>query len=260
MKYLQRHVPFERVHNFRDLGGYETVDGRTVAWGSLFRSAQLSEMTSDDMTRFEALGVDLVCDFRRDDERARDPTPVTGASTEVVELAITPGSSEVVWRELADGRASPQEMVSLMESINRDLVLNQVGVYRQLFGLMLQGPRRLLVHCAAGKDRTGIAAALILSALGVDRQTVMEDYLLTNQYLPIESEIDRIVTRLDRAGGKAPERDILRPVMEARESYLGTALNTIDEQFGSLATYFRAQLGLDEPELLQLRAWYLAEA
>jgi len=257
MKYLQRHVPFEQVHNFRDMGGYMTVDGGEVAWGALFRSAQLSAMTSGDKSRFEALGVDLVCDFRRDDERVREPTPVNNDSTEMVVLAITPGSSEVVWRELADGRATADEMVRLMESINRDLVLNQADVYRQLFSLMLQGPRRLLVHCAAGKDRTGIAAALILSALGVDRQTVMEDYLLTNEYFPIESELDRMMARIQKERSQGPGREILRPVMEARESYLGTALNAIDEQFGSLSAYLRERLGLGVAELEQLRAWYL---
>jgi protein-tyrosine phosphatase len=150
-------------------------------------------------------------------------------------------------------------MIRLMEAINRDLVLNQAASYRQLFELLLQGRRRVLIHCAVGKDRTGVAAALILSALGVDRDTIMEDYLLTNQFLPVDQELQRLLARYAQSG-TAPAAEIMRPVLEARESYLTAAFAAIDEHFGSTSTYLREGLGLGESELDQLQGWYLQDA
>lgn len=259
MSQFHRRLPFERVHNFRDMGGYIGAGRRKVVWGALFRSAQLSAMTEADKLRFHELGVELVFDFRRDDERLREPTPLESASAELISLAITPGSAEGLWSDVARGRATALEMVQLMEAINRDLVLNQTAIYRQVFNQLLQGRRRILVHCAAGKDRTGVAAALILSALGVDRDTIMQDYLLTNEYLPLEQELERMSRRFAEAGA-APVVEVLRPVLEARESYLAAAFAAIDEHFGSITVYLDQQLGLGERQLQQLQDWYLHEA
>lgn len=254
MNQSQRRLPFERVHNFRDLGGYPAADGREVVWGSLFRSAQLSEMTDQDKALFRQLGVELVCDFRRDDERAREPTPVGHAET--VSLAITPGSVGGVWSEVARNSVTATEMASLMEAINRDLVLNQIASYRQLFALLLRSRQRVLVHCAVGKDRTGVAAALILSALGVPRDVIMQDYLLTNTCLPLEAELERMLSRFAQSG-TPPARAALRPILEARESYLEAAFDAIDSHSGSVAAYLEHQLGLGPVQLGQLRGWYL---
>jgi protein-tyrosine phosphatase len=258
MNQPQRRLPFERVHNFRDLGGYVGAGRRQVVWGALFRSAQLSLMTERDKLLFRELGVELVCDFRRDDERLRDPSPLEAVGIELISLAITPGSTDSTWSDLAGGKATAQEMIRLMEAINRDLVLNQTTSYRQLFRLLLQGRRRVLIHCAVGKDRTGVAAALILSALGVDRDTIMEDYLLTNQFLPVDQELQRLLARYSQSS-TAPAAEILRPVLEARESYLAAAFAAIDEQFGSTAAYLQEGLGLGQGELAQLQAWYLQD-
>lgn len=258
MNQPQRNLPFERVHNFRDLGGYLGASQRTVSWGSLFRSAQLSGMTEKDHALFRELGVELVFDFRRDDEREREPTPINAAIAELISLAITPGSADGLWSELARGRATADDMVLLMEAINRDLILNQAASYRQLFERLLQSKKRVLIHCAAGKDRTGVAAALLLSALGVDRATIMQDYLLTNHFLPLETELERMLSRFAQAGN-APVAAALRPVLEARESYLAAAFATIDEHFGSTSTYLHEQLGMGPQELAQLRVWYLQE-
>jgi len=258
MSHSQRNVPFERVHNFRDLGGYAGVGQRKVIWGALFRSAQLSDMTDADKALFGQLGVELVCDFRRDDERALQPTPVDPVVTELISLAISPGSSDSVWGELGRGKATAAEMNLLMEAINRDLILAQAASYRQLFGLMLRSRQKVLIHCAAGKDRTGVAAALILSALGVDRDTIMEDYLLTNRYLPVDLQLERLFARFAKSG-TMPSPDVLRPVLEARESYLAAAFAAIDEHFGSTGAYLQNQLGVGSQQLAQLQQWYLQE-
>jgi len=256
MNHSQRNVPFERVHNFRDLGGYAGADQRKVIWGALFRSAQLSDMTESDKALFGQLGVELVCDFRRDDERELQPTPVDPVVTELISLAISPGSSDSVWGQLGQGKGTAAEMSLLMEAINRDLILAQAASYRQLFDLMLRSRRRVLIHCAAGKDRTGVAAALILSALGVDRDTIMEDYLLTNHYLPVDLQLERLFARFAKTG-VMPSADVLRPVLEARESYLAAAFAAIDEHFGSTDIYLRDQLGVGSQQLAQLQQWYL---
>lgn len=254
-----RHVPLQGARNFRDFGGYATADGRRVRWGCLYRSGQLCSLTETDQKQVAALGIRLICDFRRDSERESDPNRLAPDHRPHLEnLPIAPGNTANAMLHFAGeaGEVTEDGVARTMLEINRDFALAQRPAYRRMFDALLaeQGP--LLVHCAVGKDRTGFAAALILAALGVPEQTILRDYLLTTRYLPAQEEVARFV---EKYGVSLPSQ-LMLPLLEAREDYLRAALAAIDEHYGDIATYLREYLELDAAMLDALRARLLIEA
>ena len=252
----QRCLPLQGTPNFRDLGGYLTADGRQVKWGYLFRSGQLSNLSTSDQAVLAALGLDVVCDFRRVEEQERDPSRLPEPGPRVVSLPITPGSNSSFLEQAGSHwHTDERVMFDFMLEINRDFAMQQCEPYASMFDLLLQGEgTRMLVHCAAGKDRTGFAAAVILLALGVPRVTVMEDYLLTAQYFHPHREIDRL---RDKYGMEEPDAAALLPVLEVHPEYLQSAFDAIDAQFTSLENYLDQHLGVDAGKREQLRSRYL---
>jgi protein-tyrosine phosphatase len=239
-----RCLPLEGTPNFRDLGGYATADGRRVKWGYLFRSGQLSTLSAADLARLGELGLDVVCDFRRSEEQERDPSRLPEPGPRVVSLPITPGSNSSFLEEAgAHKDADRQMMFDFMLEINRDFAVGQGQTYGDMFDLLLQGDdTRMLVHCAAGKDRTGFAAAIILLALGVPRDTVMEDYLLSAQYFHPAREMERLRKKYRM---EAMDASALLPVLEVHPEYLQAAFAAIDAEFASLDDYLHRHLGVD---------------
>jgi protein-tyrosine phosphatase len=169
----ERCIAMEGAHNFRDMGGYHAETGAKVRWGALYRSGKLSELSVRDINVMDQLGLSLIYDFRRDDERERAPNCYSAANTDAVSLPITPGSGESFFNSVAAGNANTEQMIQFMVELNVDLALNQTAQFQQMFaGLLADDTDTVLIHCAAGKDRTGFGSALILAALGVSRSTV----------------------------------------------------------------------------------------
>ncbi len=242
--------------NFRDFGGYRAVDGRRVRWGYLFRSGNLARLTEEAQGMFAGLGIDMVCDFRREDEQASDPSRLPG-ETRRVNLAITPGSQGSALYGERHRLTGAEAMAEAMRDINREFVRSQSDRYAALFGhLLAPGNERVLVHCAAGKDRTGFAAALILFALGVPRETVLHDYLLTRHYFDPAGELMRVREKYDM---HHLEDETLLPMLQVDESYLGAALAAIEEDYGSVEAYLEKALGMGPAERAALAARYLEE-
>ena len=250
-----RCLPLQGSPNFRDIGGYATEDGRRVKWGYLFRSGQLSALSDSDQAVLAKLRLDLVCDFRRVEEQERDPSSLPEPAPRVVSLPITPGSNASFFDQASSHwQTDRQTMFRFMLDINRDFAVGQAGNYARMFDHLLQvEDTRMLVHCAAGKDRTGFAAAILLLALGVPRKTVMEDYMLTAEYfLP-----DREVSRLQAKYGMELETEVMMPILEVHPEYLQAAFDAIDAEFASLEDYLGRCLGLDEHKTALLRSRYL---
>jgi protein-tyrosine phosphatase len=254
----ERRIALEGTPNFRDLGGYETVDGRHVRWGQVFRSGALVDLTPADLATVDALGIQLVCDLRSDSEVETDPDPELDA--EALRLTVTDESVDV--QAITDA-----VLAGDLDQISPDLLLDGMpaiatefpDAWRTLVQRVSdEANRPTNVHCSAGKDRAGWASALILRALGVPEETVMEDYLLSNDYLAASNEDTLAQVRTVVAGVQGvPEDDVdmsnLEALLEVRPEYLRAAFDAVDEQYGSFEAYLTEGLGLTQEEVDALR-------
>ena len=237
-------VPLQGGSNFRDLGGYRTAQGRTVRRGSVFRSAHLGTLTDADRLAIGRLGVRTVVDLRGVNEAAETPHRVEGLGCRIVGAHIEPGVGEKIRGAVADGSATPFVMMGFLTDHYRDYPRRCAPGFRTLFAALSDDDQRPLVfHCTAGKDRTGFASALLLTLLGVTWETVMEDYLRTN---------DLWTGHI----GRYPELDIdtRAAIVEARTPYLEAAFDVVRADYGSPEAFAEKALGLDEKLRDRLKA------
>ena len=257
----ERKLGMEGTPNFRDFGGYQTEDGRQVKWGYLFRSGQLSTLSDRDLALLDSLELDLVCDFRREEEQVSEPSRFPpDRRPRIASLPIIPGSNSRFFEEAEKQGGGQleferQAMFDFMVEINRDFAEGQRETYARMFQEILElDEARFLVHCAAGKDRTGFAAALVLSGLGVPRDVVMRDYMLTRQFFSPDREMERLQSKY---GMEEVDAAAVRPMLEVHEDYLERALASIEENYGSIERYLEEALGVGAPERDELKARYL---
>lgn len=254
----ERKLPLEGTPNFRDLGGYETEDGRRLRWGKLYRSSKLSGLTHEDVDYIKRLGVTLICDFRQVIEQELEPTLLAHEHPALLaSLPVMPGSTHNFIENLHNGIISVEDPAQFMEQINRDFVVNQLPQYAEMFRLLLAGDQQLLIHCASGKDRTGFGAALILDVLGVGEEAIVDDYLLTNRYLPVDQEVTRLSRQFTDHTGGAVAEEVLRPLLELRPEYIRACFDEIRRRYDSREHFFEAALNLDEARRQQLKDRYL---
>lgn len=251
----QREIPLEGGMNFRDLGGYATGDGRTVKWGVLYRSASMQDLTPTDFARLRELDIQVVCDLRDSKERRAAPVPWPAGEAPTVladDYAMPLTSLKDVLRDPeVDVRKARDAMI---DGMYRQLPFQFADPYRRMFGELLAGRAPLAFNCSAGKDRTGVAAALILDVLGVPRETVMEDYLLSNRYFRYLPEKQ---TPEEAAFWDSLPPEVLDAVVKADPAYLEAAFAAIEARPGGMARYRSEDLGLSEPDVARLRALYL---
>lgn len=250
----RRVLPLEGGQNFRDLGGYRTADGRTVKWGVLFRSGSMHFLTPGDYAYLGKLGIRTVCDFRDTRERTTEPALwPAGKAPHILADDYRLDSSAIgtfgpgQTPTAASARATMTALYPrLLEQFN--------GQYRRMFAQLLAGHAPLAFNCTAGKDRTGVAAALLLTALGVPRQTIIEDYLLSNRYFD-PAKVVRSDDQASQAWKQLPP-EVLRAYMAADPSYITAVLDVIDAHPGGAKGYLKTQLGLGPSELATLRRRY----
>lgn len=283
-----RSLGLQGAVNARDLGGYRTADGRTVRAGAALRADALNRLTDEDLAALAAHGLRQIVDLRSLDEvREAGPDRVAGLPTAEIsaaELSATPVTVErtapdgitlhhlplfaadfdiyvALRNALADRDAAKQRALlgggkaeAMMTGLYRWFVTDEVA--RERFGTVVRlmagpGGTPLLFHCSAGKDRTGWTAAIVLTALGVDRDTVYEDYLLTNERSAaiIEHVVDSFGTR-----GLMQEPALLLPVFRADRRYLDAAFDEVATGWPTFEDFWRDGLGLDGAVLDGLRA------
>ncbi len=254
-----RAVPLQGGINFRDLGGYQNRQGRSVVWRRLFRSGHLALLTDEDLVQLEQFGVTEVHDFRRREEQERNPSKPISARF-VADYQMYVGSLSLFWQYLNSGELTAATAHELVVSSYRDCIDDVIPAYRKLFRhLLANRDHASLFHCSAGKDRTGMAAALILSALDVPRQIIIEDYLLTQTHLDTDNLIERVEGHLRAAGVSHWERSWLVPYCTVDEENILTFFNAIERGYGSVANYLQQGLGLSEKQIQQLQTIYLTE-
>ncbi len=231
--------------NFRDLGGYAGRNGRNVRWRRLFRSDHLGELSAQDVSVLSGLGLSRVCDFRGAQERTAHACALPGVAVHA--LSIEPTVVQGMQSLLAAGKVlTPQATMALMEQTYRDFVLHNSPRFAELFGHLLEDDAPLVFHCTAGKDRTGFAAALILSALGVPRAVVMQDYLLTNAFY-----------RQPAAASGFASQEVLDVLWKVQSGFLEAALQTVESRHGSVDEYLAKALGIGPAQRRRLEQLYL---
>ena len=251
----QRHLSLDGAPNFRDLGGYATADGRHVRWGQFYRSDDLAALTDADLEKVSGLGLKLVCDFRSQTEKQAEPDRLpTENPPAVLDLAIGAESFMVkdLRERISSGDLEGLDLRSMMIEGNRQFATTFAPQYAAMFERVTKAENRpALVHCTAGKDRAGFASAMILSVLGVPRETVMEDFLLTNHYT--QSATERQLLLLKIFSLFRTDTDALRPLFGVEPAYLEAAFEAIDKQYGDFVSYRRSALGLDDAEVEAFR-------
>jgi protein-tyrosine phosphatase len=241
-----RVLPTERLYNIRDLGGYPAAGGRSVRWNLLYRAGDLNNPSQGDSVLIEERRLAVIVDFRSEAEIRKTPDMV--AAGRKAKLPIDAGNILALCRgrirkpqvrRREDGGDDSGEFI--MEELYRRLAEEARPQYREFFAILAEKENApVLFHCSAGKDRTGLAAALILSALGVDRELIYHDYLLSAECL----------------AGKY--RDLIEaepgiePFMSVRRSYLEAAFACIDERCGGIERYLKTELGADSALLRDL--------
>ncbi len=238
--------------NCRDLGGYRTTDGRTVRTGALFRSDRLSELTDDDLEELASHGIRTVVDFRTRAEAERDVS------------RLWPGVMTHAPLPIGDEIAQQHEFVErlrlgLVTTVShddvaasyREMLDDHHERYAAFISLTVDVDHLpLLFHCTAGKDRTGVAAAIVLEACGVDRDTVLDDYELTNE-LRAHRRIEQLRPSLEAAG---VDIEAVRPALSAPRPAMQSALDHLDSVHGGAARYIEDTLGLGRDAVEVLRA------
>ncbi len=251
-----RVLPLEGGRNFRDLGGYRAADGRQIKWGILFRSGSLIGLTRADWEHLMARGVQALCDFRSTRERENEPVPL-GDYPNLSYFSRDYHTSfadlrSLMRQGLGTGVAAREAMIAGF----RELPFDQAASYRQLFSYLKAGRTPLVFNCSAGKDRAGTAAALVLSALGVPRDIVVEDFALTNQVLNLREALLKhgrdLAMDKHTSLAKQPS-EVITAIVHADPEYIATALDTIDARHGSMEGYLREQLDVSESQLQRLR-------
>ena len=254
----ERALELAGSRNFRDLGGYETQEGGRLKWGKLFRSSKLSGLTDEDRQRVRRLGLTLVCDFRQAIEQELDPSHLGEEHTHLLaSLPVTPGSAGNFIENLHNGIIAVDDAAGFMQAMNRDFVASQLPQYAEMFQLLLLGDQQVLIHCASGKDRTGFGSALILDVLGVPEDAIVEDYLLTNRYLPIDEELGRLAGQFSDQTGEAVSDDVLRALLEVRPEYIQACFDEIRRRYTSKEHFYETALQLDPEKVASLRDRYL---
>ncbi len=244
---FERVIPLTAIHNFRDYGGYAVGGGGRMAKGKLFRSAQHFGATDADLQRLSLLQLGTVVDLRGEKERAWAPSPRPAnfcAAVIETELETASRAPHVEASESGNSaRAAHERMIKVYQDIAFRDELN--GLLRRYFAALASSDQPALIHCLAGKDRTGLAVALLHDLLGVHADDIMADYMLTNTAGDAEARIAAGARSLSKQGGGVDE-GALRVIMSVHPTYLDTAFATIRARHGSVIGYMRDVLQVDD--------------
>lgn len=258
-----RIIPLAGVKNFRDMGGYTTTEGRTMRWGHIFRSGHLSDLTEDCGTEILARDIETVIDFRSDAEKERHP--VHWPNGWIPDYHAVPiGGNAAAWvKELYDRLANTsfpakelrEQFILAFKTIP---IANREGLKR-FFDMLIDEHKgnAMLFHCTAGKDRTGIAGALLMSALDVEPDQIMADFMLTNQAVDLDGTSRTIAEWLSGKARQSIQPADVLPLVGVEEDFLTAAFQSVQDEFGSMQAYLEEAIGLNPSRQDQLKNLFL---
>lgn len=249
--------------NFRELGGYQTLSGKKIKFHKLLRTGNLADLSPFDLDFLKDYGVKYDIDFRSSDEVTKQPDRVVpGVIYEfdpVFSEDLTNSSKSITDLE-TQAKDNPDFGFDHMLFAYEDMIESQSAqtAYRKFFDYLLantQEKQALLFHCTAGKDRTGFAALLVLTALGVPLHTIKKDYLLTN--IITKDFVDNLIARIKKQGKDNNVLQSIRDIQTVHPEYLDHAIKVINDKYGSINNYLRDIMQLSSADIMQLRRIYL---
>ena len=243
---MSRHIPFEGIDNFRDFGDYAAGAGR-LCKGVLFRSAHHAAATDADLEQLAGLGVSVIVDLRRASEREREPSRRWNAcAARVLESDLGHGEPGEWSAFIAAGDLGEAACRGYMLDFYRTIpfVPRHLELYAGYFQALAQAQGAVVVHCAAGKDRTGVLCALTHHLSGVHEDDLIEDYMLTNQAQRLEARLAWIGQGIARTTGREPSEAGLRAMLSVSPEFLAAALAEIRARHGSVEDYLEQALGV----------------
>ena len=262
-----RLLPLEGGRNFRDLGGYKTADGREVKWGKIYRSGVMHGLTDADYDYLSDLGIKVICDFRESDEREREPTRWQAGEIDYLTFTdpdqndVTNQNESPMFAALMSQDSTPEDVAQGMADSYFDLAMNEREGYTAMFDRLAAGEIPLAFNCSAGKDRAGTAAALILTSLGVPRETVVYDYSLSDKFVDYMEEFAGDQARADAANDPEnpyaflmqlpPEK--VAPLMASDPRYIEASFSEMEARYGSVMGFIQTELDVTEDELTSIR-------
>lgn len=244
-----RFIQMDGGRNFRDVGGYRTADGHTVKRGVMYRSGSLGSLTPQGRKTLSGLHIASIVDLRSTDERSHDSNDLAaefGQGYWTREYGMSHGDMGKVFS--SSGAPTAESMKAMMSHVYRTLPKEQAPSYREMFARLAAAKEPLVVNCTAGKDRTGIATALVLTALGVPYETVKQDFLLSNN----APGMNTLTSALPGPLAKLPP-EVLKPLTGVEPEYLDTAFAQIKQDYGSVENYLQKELAVGPNEIAALR-------
>lgn len=244
-----RFIQMDGGRNFRDLGGYRTADGHTVKRGVMYRSGSLGSLTPQGQEALSRLHIASIIDLRSTDERSHDANDLAATFRQAYwtrDYGMSHGDMAKIFSTSTPPTA--ESMKSMMSQVYRTLPKEQAPSYRELFARLVADKEPLVVNCTAGKDRTGIASALVLTALGVPYETVKQDFLLSNN----APGMNTLTGALPGPMAKLPP-EVLKPLAGVEPEYLDTAFTQIKQEYGSVENYLQKELAVGPNEIAALR-------
>lgn len=248
MRVATRNINIPGIQNFRDLGGYPSYPHhKRTRWGMLYRSGEIDNLECGSLKELKNLGIRTIIDLRSPEE-AQAINPCLQDNFHVISIPIATGNMEQIVTGVQNQSIRSDTVYRIVEHMNRELITEYTPQYRRVFDLLLNKDNYpIVIHCSSGKGRTGIVSALILAALDVNEDKIMEDYRLSNDYFNIP-----------KASGYAynlPARsqEAITTLFSAREDFLNAAKEEAERQYGDIKTYLHEGIGLSKQEIKQLR-------
>jgi len=264
LSFEDRNYKFETIYNFRDFGGYKGFDGRAVKTGRLFRSAHLAALNEEDLTEIGKLDINLIVDLRHAPERAKQPSRFPTPQPHVHEY---PDSPERLEAKVAPHEAFLEHELHTAEDAHRYMMGSYTqrphdagfqAIFADTLRFMANNADEdksagVLVHCAAGKDRTGTLCALIQGVLGVSRDDILADYMMTLDAVNIDKILEPAAKMFSKRYGRIINAKALWPMFGVAPEYLEAALKGM----GDIEEYIVSKLGIDTVEIERLKTRYL---
>ena len=241
-----RSSTMDNIQNFRDMGGYATGEGKIVKWGKVFRSGQLDALSREDSIRINELGIRTIIDLRTEREAALHPTRYTNAR--IVRIPIAVGETTDVIQRVVDGKMRKGDAQIFMEDEYLQFVTDNSDAFAQALQVFLDADNYpILFTCSYGKDRSGFLGAMLLTALKATRETILTDYLTSNQYI----SADHLMEMASCLSTEAQES--ITVFLTADEHLMDLAFRKIEKEYGSTEKYLSQGLRFDDNAQKRLR-------